>query len=431
MNTYKNTDTYRDIIDTLSSASSTSEHSIDTVSSLSSTPPLSPNLLQNDAAMVDQNSTMESMRIEIQRLQSQLAEAQQPRMQYAFNLTPSQIMDRFNLIPSFTGDDINYRWRAFRTHVNAALTLCGTNNELKTFCVATLLSTKIAGKAACMLMEIQQQPTTWEAVDRFMDRKFKPRQTTCDLMQQARGLKVHNIRELCQQLTNIKLQINEIVNYENVPAQNLYTYDVELVKILKTKILSQYQLHVRDDMSLEEVDIMFSNIDAYNSSEAIKPQDKLLSYKSNDNQSKPYSTQNNRQHFEHNTSQNPQVHIPAPRNNFQQRNNGQFGSGSPRPSNQNDSNVNRRHDNQYPRQDAPNRNFSNNHNRNNSNTNHNSNSNQNTNQNSPMEIDTISRSGNDGNTDESNRNSGNHGGHNTQFDGEVNFPDQPQSNQNP
>lgn len=136
--------------------------------------------------------------------------------------------------------------------------------------LSIVLATKIVGAAAAMMMELPTEDRTWDSIIVFMDDRFKPRGSTCDLMYTARGIKVNSVKEIMDTFKQIKLQANEIIAYNNEPRECMSNFDKELVKIVKTKLHTSYQMQVNDTHTLEQVDRHFSQYDAYNAIEAIR-----------------------------------------------------------------------------------------------------------------------------------------------------------------
>lgn len=133
-----------------------------------------------------------------------------------FQLQPKDIIERFNRIKSFSGEDDEYNWRVFKDVVNGNLQLCGEGNaELKIYCLSQVCTTKITGRAGSTLLEMGGGNHTWEEIVAFLDRKFRPKGRLVDLIRDARNMKANNVRELMAKILRIKIQASEIFRYNN------------------------------------------------------------------------------------------------------------------------------------------------------------------------------------------------------------------------
>lgn len=276
---------------TTSSSSSASDSSSE---SSSAPPSLTYEMENNMEELRNQNAQLQAL------IQQQQHEINTHRLPFVMN--PAQIIETFNSIKSFSGDEDSYQWRTFRRAVNGAISLCGDQDvNLRTYCLNRVVNTKIVGSAASLLLEMPNDNLTWEAVVEFLEQRYRPRGTTCDLIYKARITKVLSLEDMFTKFHQIKLQANEIFYSNGNDKANMTNFDNELVKIVKTKMLGQYQVQVQPDMTLEQLDRHCESFETYQDINVIKPEDRINANRNNNRQenqiytnSNSYNNQNNR-----------------------------------------------------------------------------------------------------------------------------------------
>lgn len=244
----------------------------------------------------------------IQQLSSQEARfctIQQTR----FQLNADQIIRNFNEIPPFSGED-TYKLKSFLKAVNTVEALCGTNNnDLKEYCLARLVNSKVIGKAREAILEIPEHERNWERTVQTLFLRFRPKQTIHQLLYHAKELKVYNLKDAFNKLTKIKSEANEICDFDD---ENYFTYqaiDRELVQTLKSKLNPVIQLQIDHSKNLSELDNIFCQTEIYLSDDIIKPSHRIN--KVNDknerifqNNRRTNNTENNRYNVNSYTKQN-------------------------------------------------------------------------------------------------------------------------------
>lgn len=187
-----------------------------------------------------------------------------------FQLTPAQIIKNFNDIKAFSGED-SYKLKSFLKSVQNSENLCGEgNNELKEFCLQSIINCKIIGKARTTILEIPEDRRDWNTVVATLKLRFKPKCTIHQLLFQAKDIKVYNLKDLFNKLTSIKAEISEICDYKN---ESIFTYeniDKELVLILKSKLISMLQLQINENATLFDLDNQFCKSEIYLETNVIK-----------------------------------------------------------------------------------------------------------------------------------------------------------------
>lgn len=255
------------------------------------------------------------------------AAAQPAAQQIDFALDNNQIISHFNQLKQFSGDG-EYPWRAFRSDVRATVELIRPgNDQLKVYCLSRVVSSKIVGKAAALLMEMPEEDRTWDTVSAFLDQKFRPKGTTSQLSVRAKELKVFTIKQLIEALWSIKIEANEIFRFNNATARTISDFDEELVHTLQDKLKPEYQVIITDNMTLEECETRFSRYSFYNSSLALANTSSTRSNTEYTTRPKPESqgnTQGNRQNnfSRSNFQRNPNFNQQS--NSFNRNN---YGSG--------------------------------------------------------------------------------------------------------
>lgn len=226
-------------------------------------------------------ATMEILTEQVRMLTQQVL-AQQAALQQAditrFELTPAQIIRNFNDVKPFSGED-NYKLKSFLKSVQGAEQLCGDRNiELKEYCLGQVINGKIIGKARNSILEIPENLRSWNTVVQTLTLKFRPKQTIHQLMFQAKEIKVYNLKDLFNKLTQFKSDANEICDYDN---EDRYTYDMidkELIQILKIKIIPLVQMQIDESKTLFELDNFLCKSEIYIDETIIKPMYKLSKF---------------------------------------------------------------------------------------------------------------------------------------------------------
>lgn len=237
-----------------------------------------------------------------------LAEAQnqqQQRMQEMqltqFRLTPDQIIKNFNAIPLFSGED-SYKLRTFLKNVEQAEQLCGEQNfELRTYCLSKVIHGRIIGRARAAILRIPDRDRTWDAVVSTLTQQFKPKTTVHQLLFQARAIKVFNLKDLFNKLTNIESQANEICDYNNGGHDTYDTINKELVQIAIDHLTPLMQIHINDTLTLNEIDHQLSRTELYYSEDAIKHV-----YRVNKNYNSHTNYHLKKSNYQHKPQTNPQ-----------------------------------------------------------------------------------------------------------------------------
>lgn len=120
-----------------------------------------------------------------------------------FRLTASQIIKSFNDIKPFSGAD-SYKLKSFLKSVENVEILCGdNNNDLREYCLRSIVNTKIIGKARNAMLEIPEDQRNWTTVVKTMMLRFKPKHTIHQLLFQAKEMKVFSLKDLFNKLTTI------------------------------------------------------------------------------------------------------------------------------------------------------------------------------------------------------------------------------------
>lgn len=163
------------------------------------------------------------------------------------NSHPNDIIQNFNVIPLFAGaEDLN----AFLNNVNSTLLLCGSNEELKAYCLQKIVQTTITGPARSSIAELQGAQRNWENVAALFRNKYRPKTTTIpQQMHAARELKVFNLKDLINKLNSIKNHCNEIGTYDD-RAYNHLSVDNELVQILEFKLVASATSQINSESQL-------------------------------------------------------------------------------------------------------------------------------------------------------------------------------------
>lgn len=216
---------------------------------------------------------MERLNEQIVALTQQLA-SQEARFgkiqQTKFQLNADQVIRNFNEIPPFSGEDA-YKLKSFLKTVSAVEGLCGENNiELKQYCLARLVNSKIIGKAREAILEIPEGERNWQRTVQTLFLRFRPKQTIHQLLYIAKEIKVFNLKDAFNKLTKIKSEANEICDFDD---ENYFTYhaiDRELVQILKSKVNPIVQLQIDQTKNLFELDNIFCQSEIYLSEDIIK-----------------------------------------------------------------------------------------------------------------------------------------------------------------
>src|ERR1700744_5166023 len=121
-----------------------------------------------------------------------------------FQLTASQIIKNFNDIKAFSGED-SFKLKSFLKAVENSEKLCGNgNNELREYCLQTIINSKIIGKARDAILEIPEEKRNWLTVVQTLTLRFRPKFTIHQLLYNAKEIKVHNLKDLFNKLTTIK-----------------------------------------------------------------------------------------------------------------------------------------------------------------------------------------------------------------------------------
>lgn len=89
-------------------------------------------------------------------------------------------------------------------------------------------------------------------------------------LRSQRSVKINSVKESCEKLKKFKLQANVIIHYSEGAQAHMESFDRELVDNVKTMLHMNYQMHITENMTLNEVDRHFSQYDSYEAIETIK-----------------------------------------------------------------------------------------------------------------------------------------------------------------
>lgn len=192
-----------------------------------------------------------------------------------FQLSASQVIKNFNDIKPYSGED-SYKLKSFFKSIENAEELCGSQNQdLRAYCLRLMINSKIIGKARNAILEIPENQRNWITVQRTLKLRFRPKYTIHQLLFEAKGFKVFNLKDLFNKLTTVKSDISEICDYDESAEFTYTSIDRELVLILKSKVVPILQIQIDEDESLFELDNSFCKSEIYLSSDMIKPEYKL------------------------------------------------------------------------------------------------------------------------------------------------------------
>lgn len=213
-----------------------------------------------------------------------------------FQLTASQIIKNFNDIKPFSGED-NYKLKSFFKSIENAEMLCGERNqELREYCLQTMVNSKIIGKARNAILEIPEDQRNWTTVMKTLTLRFRPKYTIHQLLFQAKEAKVFNLKDLFNKLTTIKSDISEICDFENDTVFTYKNIDKELVLILKSKLIPILQIQIDENKTLFELDNELCKSEIYSSGDMIKSIYKLNSkFEGNKNNAKISKSEGNKE----------------------------------------------------------------------------------------------------------------------------------------
>lgn len=202
-----------------------------------------------------------------------------------FQLSASQVIKNFNDIKAFSGED-NYKLKSFFKSVENVEDLCGNQNqELRSYGLRMIINSKIIGKARNTILEIPEHQRNWVTVQRILTLRFKPKYTVHQLLFEAKGMKVFNLKDLFNKLNTVKSDASEICDFDNSTEFTYESIDKELVLTLKSKVIPILQIQIDEDESLFDLDNHFCKSEIYLSSDVIKFEYKLKfeDYKKNQN----------------------------------------------------------------------------------------------------------------------------------------------------
>ena len=219
-----------------------------------------------------------------------------------FQLSASQVIKNFNDIKPFSGED-TYKLKSFFKAIENAEELCGNHNQdLRSYCLRMMINAKIIGKARNAILEIPENQRNWITVQRTLKLRFRPKYTIHQLLFEAKGMKVFNLKDLFNKLTTVKSDISEICDYDQSTDFTYDSIDKELVLILKSKVIAILQIQIDEDESLFELDNTFCKSEIYLSGDVIKPEYKLKFEDHKRGQNFPKSSK-----FEGNRNQNKPI----------------------------------------------------------------------------------------------------------------------------
>lgn len=222
------------------------------------------------AEIQDLQQTIQNMqelhRQEIESLKQQLRSPEQ-----AFQLTPDQIISKFQKIKSFYGKG-DYSLQEFLHAVENVGALCGNNSSLLQYGLQVVFKEKIQGAARIAVQRLGSD-VSWDQVKAELKLHFKPRKTYKKLMDQTRSIKVSNLRELFSVVKTINYELNELFEYDDnkPPNYSPENNDRNLVDIVKDMINGCYRINITNNMKLIEVINLFDNLGILDESDVIHP----------------------------------------------------------------------------------------------------------------------------------------------------------------
>lgn len=259
-----------------------------------------------------QGDKMEEMQQQIfqlqQQLQQQALQQQQPIQQNnRFGLKFSEIIQSFNNIPIFTGED-NYTLPTFLRNVKQAERLCcDTNDEFKAYCLTLVINGRISGRAQYCIQRIAEDQKTWANVEQSLKTEFQPSTSIHQELYRARIFKVHNLKDLFEKLKVVECKCIEIQDFNN---DNLYNRNIinrELVQIVIDHLIVTEQQHIDETSSLTDLHNKMCKTAIYYSSEIIQPHFRAFRQHNTQQNSNYYRTANeNNKTFSY--SQNNNLH---------------------------------------------------------------------------------------------------------------------------
>lgn len=158
-----------------------------------------------------------------------------------FNLTPDQIIKHFNNIPLFSGEN-SFKLKSFLKNVEQAEQLCNDNDELRSYCLAKIIDGNIIERARAIILRIPDAERNWQNVVGTLGEHFKPRNTIHKLLFQARGLKVFNLKDLFNKLSNVETEANEISDFNNDEPFSYQSIQHKIIHYKKTNCNLQIKI---------------------------------------------------------------------------------------------------------------------------------------------------------------------------------------------
>lgn len=274
--------------------------------------------LQNLQQVIQQ--MQEQHQREIQALRQQIQHPQR-----VFELTPDQVIKKFQCLKTFTGQG-DFTLQEFLSAVENTSSLCGDNATLLQHGLRIILTEKIQGDAKRCIQRLGDD-VTWDQIKTELKSEFRPRKNYKKLMDESRNLKVHNLRELFRSIRKINFQLNELYEFDdNKPTNyNPDNNDKNLVDIVKDMLSGSYRVYVRQGMSLKDVFNIFDEMCLLDENDTIH-----FNYKKGNkdsrfqNSARNHSKYNDNEKRNNNLGDNPNKQSHNYYNNNYRSNSGQY-----------------------------------------------------------------------------------------------------------
>lgn len=203
---------------------------------------------------------LQQLRVEHQREMEVLRQQIARPAVHNFELTTDQILQRFQRVKTFYGDQ-QYPVQEFIAAVENIATLCGHNAPLLRYGLQIILKEKIQGTAKTVIQRLGE--ATWEQVRNELKNHYRPRLSYKKLLDESRTLNVSNLRELFNTIRFINCQLNELYEFDDNKPGNYSpeNNDKNLVDIIRDMLQGSYRSNITNGMTLMEA---FNKFDEYN-----------------------------------------------------------------------------------------------------------------------------------------------------------------------
>lgn len=217
---------------------------------------------------------------------------------FLFELTSDQIINKFQTIRPFNGKD-DHSLFEFINAVENVTYLCNNNEQLVKHGMTIVLMEKLQGEARRCIHRLGQT-MTWEDMKTELKIHFKPKKSYRKLMDECRGLKVHNLRELLNILRDINCQLNEVYELDNLKPSNFSPEinDQNLVEIVKEMIVGSYRINISRKSKLIDIVNIFEELELLDEWDVIHPKFR----KNRENKNLTHNNSGINKKFSHNNS---------------------------------------------------------------------------------------------------------------------------------